>query len=68
MTGTALSGINLFTMLGGANLLQGVGWLLDHWQGQGNGGQPDCRLTFSLCAVGVTVALAAYVFVRESRG
>ncbi len=68
MTGTALSGINLFTMLGGAMLLQGLGWVLDHWQVQGAGGHPDYRATFGLCALGVTAALTAYAFVRDSRG
>lgn len=67
MTGTALSGINLFTMLGGATLLQGLGWVLDHWRGAAAAGHTDYRMTFMLCAAGVTAALTAYAFVRDSR-
>lgn len=67
MTGTALSGINLFTMLGGASLLQGLGWILDHGRTPGAAGQPDYRTAFFLCAVGVSGALAAYAFSRDSR-
>uniref|UniRef100_A0A832A030 Lysosomal dipeptide transporter MFSD1 n=1 Tax=Desulfacinum infernum TaxID=35837 RepID=A0A832A030_9BACT len=67
MTGTALSGINLFTMLGGAALLQSVGWILDHGGTAAAAGQPDYRTAFFLCAVGVSGALAAYAFSQDSR-
>lgn len=66
MTGSALTGINLFTMLGGAALLQGLGWMLDHGWARNPAGHPDYHMLFVLCALGVGAAMVAYSFVKDS--
>ncbi len=67
MSGTALTGINLFTMLGGAAMVQGLGWVLDHVVPAGAHAGPDYRPAFFLCAAGVAVALLGYLSATDSR-
>lgn len=66
MTGMAMTGINLFTMLGAASFLQGLGWVVDRWIQGGGTGQEAYTAAF-LCAFGgVAVALLLYLFTREA--
>jgi sugar phosphate permease len=67
MSGTALTGINLFTMLGGAAMLQGLGWVLDHVVAAGGRTAPDYHPAFLLCAGGVALALVGYLFATDTR-
>lgn len=67
MSGTALTGINLFTMLGGAAMLQGLGWVLDHVVAAGGRTAPDYHPAFLICAGGVALALVGYLFATDTR-
>ncbi len=65
MTGMALTGINLFTMLGAASFLQGLGWVVDQWI-QGGGSLREAYTAAFLSAFGgIALALLLYIFTRE---
>lgn len=66
MTGMALTGVNLFTMLGGAALLQGMGWVVERWAHAEALGTAQYERAFLACAAGVALALVLYTFTRES--
>lgn len=66
MTGMALTGINLFTMLGAASFLQGLGWVVDRWIQGGGSGQEAYTAAFLSAFAGVAVALLLYLFTREA--
>lgn len=67
MTGMAMTGINLYTMLGAAAFLQGLGWVVGRW------GSPDgprgagYEAAFLVAFVGILLALVLYTFTREGR-
>lgn len=66
MTGTAMTGINLFTMLGGAAFLQGLGWVVDHWSLSETIPNAEYKSAFLTCAVGAGGAFVAYLFTRDT--
>mgnify|MGYP003925771077 CR=1 FL=1 len=66
MTGMALTGINLFTMLGAAAFLQGMGWVLDRWA---TGPEPSAQgyhTAFVVAFGGVMLGLILYSFTRDA--
>lgn len=65
MTGMALTGINLFTMLGAASFLQGLGWVVDRWAQGGASSQEAYSAAFLSAFGGVFAALLLYLFTRE---
>jgi nitrate/nitrite transporter NarK len=65
MTGTALTGVNLFTMLGGATFLHGMGWVVDRWSAS-TGSEPQAHgAAFLMAFLGVSLALSLYLCTRE---
>ncbi len=66
MTGMALTGINLFTMLGAACFLQGLGWVVDRWAQAGGSGLEAYSAAFLSTFGGVATALLLYLFTREA--
>jgi predicted MFS family arabinose efflux permease len=68
MAGLAISGVNLFTMLGGAAFLQGMGWVLDQHAAGGALGSDGFQAAFLMGFAGVVGALCLYLFTREQRG
>lgn len=68
MTGMALTGINLFTMLGAAAFLQGLGWVVDQWSHGGGTSTQAYRAAFLVAFGGVALALLLYAATRDSRG
>jgi len=65
-TGTALSGINLFTMLGAAMITQLIGVLLED-KAPGFIGPESFQAAWYLCSAGLTVAGVLYLLVPDSR-
>jgi MFS family permease len=66
MTGTALTGINLFTMLGAGVLIHAMGWMVDHWGGV-QGGPLGYKAAFLMGFLGSTSALSLYLFTRDTK-
>ncbi|MFH1488467.1 MAG: MFS transporter, partial [Pseudomonadota bacterium] len=67
MTGTAVTGINLFSMLGGAVILQAMGWVVDHWTGSGGAGPDVYEFAFFLGFIGMAAVTGPYFFTKEHR-
>ena len=65
MTGVSLTGVNLFTMLGAAVYLQGMGKVLDLSGSAGQGGTEGYGTAFLLGFFGVAVAFVCYSCTRE---
>ena len=66
MTGVSLTGVNLFTMLGAAVYLQGMGKVLDLSSSSGQGGTEGYGTAFLLGFFGVAIAFVCYICTRES--
>lgn len=66
ISGTALTGVNLFTMLGGAAMLQGLGWILDHLSTGSGHADPNYHPAFLLCAAVVALAFTAYLWATDT--
>jgi nitrate/nitrite transporter NarK len=66
MTGMALTGINLFTMLGAASFLQGLGWVVDRWIQGGSTNQEAYMAAFLAGFGGVALAFLLYLPTREA--
>jgi nitrate/nitrite transporter NarK len=64
MSGMAFTGINLFTMLGGAVVMQVMGLLLDHLSTTGEATLKDYHIVFFYASLGTVFALAIYFFTR----
>jgi hypothetical protein len=67
MTGMALTGVNLFTMLGPAVLLHALGWIVDRRSGISPSGAGAYEAAFFAAFLGVLLALALYLFARERK-
>ena len=65
MTGVALTGVNLFTMLGGGFFLHLMGWVLEHLSGGGPVGPEAYRTSFLIGVAGLVVAFSLYIKTRE---
>lgn len=66
MTGMALTGVNLFTMLGAAAFLQGLGWVVDQWAQGGASPMEAYKAAFLTAFGGVAMALVLYMATRDS--
>jgi sugar phosphate permease len=66
MTGMALTGVNLFTMLGGAAFLHGMGWVVDAWSTSTGSAAQAHGAAFFMAFLGVALALGLYLFTRET--
>lgn len=68
MAGTAMAGINFFTMLGPAFFLQGLGGLMQSLFPQASRGPEAFRIAFLVCAGFLALASLLYLFTKEKRG
>lgn len=66
MAGTAMTGINFFTMLGPALFLQGLGKAMQAVYPAASRGEPAFHLAFLLCASAVGAIAFLYLFTKES--
>jgi sugar phosphate permease len=65
MAGTAMTGINFFTMLGPALFLQGLGKAMQAVYPAASRGEPAFHLAFLLCASAVGAIAFLYLFTKE---
>jgi len=66
MAGTAMTGINFFTMIGPAFFLQGLGIMMQTLYPEASRGQEAFMLSFALCAGGCLIAGILYMFTQET--
>ena len=67
MAGTAMAGINFFTMLGPAFFLQGLGGLMQSLFPQASRGPEAFRIAFLVCGGLLVLASTLYLFTSEKR-
>lgn len=65
ITGVALTGVNLFTMLGGGVFLHLMGWVIDRVSGGGPVGPEAYKAAFLMGVVGLAMAFSLYLVTRE---
>lgn len=65
MSGMALTGINLYTMLGGAFFMQIMGWFIDRMSGSDEPGLVEYHTSFLLCFWCIIIALVFYFLTRS---
>lgn len=65
MTGVALTGVNLFTMLGGGFFLHLLGWILERLSGGNHIGPEAYRVAFLLGVAGLVIAFSLYIMTKE---
>jgi len=68
MSGMALTGVNLFTMLGGAMVMQVMGVLLDRFSASGIPSLGDYQTIFFIASLSIACGWALYVFTRKEAG
>ncbi len=66
--GTAMTGVNFFTMAGVAVFLQGLGSLMHGLYGGASLGAPAFRAAFLFCAACLALTAVLYGFTAETRG
>ena len=66
MTGTAMTGVNSLTMLGGGLFIHGLGSLLEKSSAGALESGGDYRAAFLFCAGGIFLAVIIYLFSREA--
>ena len=66
MVGTALAGINFFTMAGAGLFVHGMGGLLARLAGDGPAGEAY-RTTFLICSATLFLVVVIYLFTRDDR-
>jgi len=67
MSGTAMTGINFFTMIGPALLLQGIGSLMQSLYPLNSRGPQAFRAAFLLCAACLLIVIVLYGFTKDTR-
>ena len=60
-----MTGVNLFTMLGGGFFLHLMGWVLERLSGGGPVGPEAYRAAFLIGVAGLVVAFSLYIRTRE---
>ncbi|MFH1123237.1 MAG: MFS transporter [Pseudomonadota bacterium] len=65
MAGTAMAGINFFTMLGSAIFLQGLGSLMQGFYPQASRGPEAFEMAFLVCGASVLAISLLYLLTRE---
>ncbi|MCF8145584.1 MAG: MFS transporter [Deltaproteobacteria bacterium] len=68
MAGTAMTGINFFTMIGPAFFLQGLGMFMQALYPEASRGPEAFMTSFVLCACCCLLAGLLYFFTKETRG
>lgn len=66
--GTAMTGINFFTMTGGAVFLQGLGNLMERLHPGASLGPAAFRASFLFCAGCLAVTALLYLMTKETLG
>jgi len=66
MAGTAMTGINFFTMIGPAVFLQGLGVLMQTLYPQSSRGPEAFTASFTLCAVLLSLISVLYLFTKDT--
>lgn len=67
MAGTAMTGINFFTMIGSAAFLHGLGGLMQALYPMASRGEEAFRTAFLICAVCLAAIVLSYVFTRDGK-
>lgn len=67
LAATAMTGINLFTMVGAAGFSHGLGVLMQSVHGDAALSLPAFQMTFRLCAGCLLAVFCLYCFTRETR-
>ena len=67
MSGTAMTGINVFTMMGAGVFVHGLGEVIGHLQDKSSGSDDIYRLSFLICAGAVFLSAVLYAFTTEKR-
>jgi len=65
MSGTAMTGINFFTMMGSAIFLHGMGIFMQHFYPDAPRGPDAFCASFLICAVCLACASVLYIFTRD---
>ena len=65
MSGTAMTGINFFTMIGPAVFLQGLGILMQTLYPEASRGPEAFNAAFMVCIISLLLVLVLYFFTRE---
>jgi sugar phosphate permease len=66
--GTAMTGVNFFTMVGVAVFLQGLGYLMQHLYPGESLGAPAFRVAFLFCTACLVFTVVLYCFTVETLG
>jgi len=67
MSGTAMTGINFFTMIGPAVFLQGLGILMQTLYPEASRGPEAFNAAFMVCIISLLLVLVLYFFTREGK-
>jgi sugar phosphate permease len=67
LAGTAMTGVNFFTMIGAASFLQGLGTLMQRLYPQATQGPDAFRAAFILCSVSLALVSVIYLLTRDAR-
>ena len=67
MAGTAMTGVNFFTMVGAAFFLQAVGDFMQSFYPEASRSLPAFRTAFLLCAAFMASVVALYAFTTDTR-
>src|SRR4030042_1745990 len=65
MAGTAMTGVNFFTMVGAAFFLQALGELMQSLYPEASRSLPAFHTAFLLCAASMASVSAVYIFTRD---
>jgi sugar phosphate permease len=68
MAGTAMTGVNFFTMVGAAFFLQSLGGLMQSLYPEASRSLPAFHTAFFLCAAFMASVTVLYAFTRDTRG
>jgi len=68
MAGTAMTGVNFFTMVGAAFFLQSLGGLMQSLYPEASRGMPAFRTAFFVCAAFMASVTILYAFTKDTRG
>jgi hypothetical protein len=66
MAGTAMTGINFFTMVGAAVFLQGLGGIMQHFYPEASLGPQAFKGAFLFCSMCLTTVSLVYLFTRDT--
>ncbi|EFK07788.1 transporter, major facilitator family protein [delta proteobacterium NaphS2] len=66
MAGTAMTGINFFTMIGPAVFLQGMGMLMQHLYPHASRGPEAFRTSFLVCSALILMVSILYIFTKDT--